>query len=456
MDLTPKILSQQKAFFQSGKTRSPSFRVEQLEKLEKLIRTNEGKIMEALNKDLKKPPVEAWAGEVAQVLEEIHVMKKNLKSWSKPQRTSLPLAFQPATAQLQPEPYGQVLVMAPWNYPFQLAISPVVGAIAAGNVVTIKPSEFSVHTSRIIKELLQDNFASEFIQVIEGGLETNQQLLAHNWDYIFFTGSPQVGKIVMTAAAQHLTPVTLELGGKSPCIVDKSVNLKVAANRIAWGKCFNNGQTCVAPDYLLVHKSIKKELLHGIVDAIERFYGKDPRLSPDYGRIINSKHFDRLVNYLKDGEILFGGDFDSDQRYLSPTILLNPPLDSPVMTEEIFGPVLPVIEYDHLREALEIVERNPTPLALYLFTTSHKVEKTVLNSLSFGGGCVNDCLVQFGTSCLPIGGVGTSGMGRYHGRYSFETFSHFKPIIKKRTWSDPKFRYPPYKDHLKWFRFLLD
>lgn len=456
MQLANHLLLQQRSFFQSGKTRSLEFRLEQLRKLERMIRTNEEKILAALHQDLRKPKAEAWASEIALVLEEIAVMTKNLKAWSKSSRLPIPLALQPASARIYPDPYGQVLIMAPWNYPFQLLLSPAVGAIAAGNVVTLKPSEFAMNTSQLIGELFQDTFAPEYLMVIEGGVEVNRQLLAHRFDYIFFTGSPQVGRLVMSAAAPHLTPVTLELGGKSPCIVDRSVDLKTAGRRIAWGKFYNTGQTCVAPDYLLVHKSVRQELLHSLVDAIESFYGKDPKTSPDYGRIINHRHFDRLINYLKDGEVLYGGQFDSHQLYISPTLIVQPVRDSALMTEEIFGPLLPVLEYEHLREALEVIERAPHPLALYLFSNDKKIQDTVMSSVAFGGGCLNDCVVQLGASSIPFGGVGASGMGRYHGKTSFDTFTHYKPILKRATWSDPQFRYPPYKDHLKYFKFFLD
>ena len=347
-----------------------------------------------------------------------------------------------------PEPYGVVLIMSPWNYPFQLAFAPLIGAVAAGNCAVVKPSSYSPHTSSLIAKILGGCFPKEYIAVIEGGREANQELLNQKFDYIFFTGSVSVGRTVMEAASRHLTPVTLELGGKSPCIVHEDANLELAARRIMWGKCLNSGQTCVAPDYLLVHRDVKDRLIMAMEKAITEFFGDTPCRNPEYPRIINEKHFNRLKGLLSDGRILVGGDVNEATLQIAPTIVDQVSWESPVMQEEIFGPILPVLEFEGIHEVITAVNSRPKPLALYLFTNDKNVEKRIIKSISFGGGCINDTIVHLATSYMPFGGVGESGMGSYHGKWSFDTFTHYKSIMKKSIWPDIRLRYPPYRDKL--------
>lgn len=416
---------------------------------------NEKRLLTSLSQDLGKPNAEAWVSEIAPLLSELRLAQSSLYSWAKPKRVWLRPALLPASGHIHAEPYGQVLIISPWNYPLHLSLLPAVGAMAAGNVICLKPSEEAPHTGQVIKEMIQDNFGSEYFLVVEGGEELGRELLTHPFDYIFFTGSTSVGKKVMRAAAENLTPLTLELGGKNPCIVDATAHLKVAARRIAWGKFFNAGQTCVAPDYLLLHKDIKQDFLHLLADTIEEFYGRHPCRSLDYARIINERHFDRLLTYLKEGEIIFGGSFDRERRIIAPTVMINPLPQSALMRDEIFGPILPCLEFSHPQEAIEVVESYSKPLALYLFSNQRRFQKKLRHQLAFGGACINDCLVHLASPSLPFGGIGPSGMGRYHGRYSFECFSHQKSVVKKSNIFDFKLRYPPYKNKLKWMRFFL-
>lgn len=447
-------LQNQKFYFQAGKTLDLRLRQEQLKKMERVLIANENRLLNSLHLDLKKSKTEAWSSELAVILKELRFAQSKLRSWARPRRVAISPFLQPGRGYVHAEPYGQVLIMAPWNYPLHLLLLPAVGALAAGNVLTLKPSELAPHTSKIIREIIQENFPSEYILVLEGDLDFSQKLLQHPFDYIFFTGSSRVGKMVMSAAAHHLTPVTLELGGKSPCIVDATANLKVAARRIAWGKFYNAGQTCIAPDYLLIHKDVRRPFLHLLADSIEEFYTVRPKESPDYGRIINKSHLDRLLGFLKDGEVLLGGEFDRESNYLAPTIIINPDRNSPLMREEIFGPILPCLDFSHIQEALELIQTCPKPLALYLFSRDVSLQRKIISQVQFGGGCINDCLVQAPSPSLPFGGIGPSGIGQYHGKYTFETFSHLKSLVKKSTWLDFSLRYPPYKDKLKWFRFL--
>ncbi|MEB3182027.1 MAG: aldehyde dehydrogenase [Nostocaceae cyanobacterium] len=437
------IISNQRTFFQSGKTKDVDFRLNQLKILKQAVLENKQEIVKALNSDLKKPEFEAYATEIG-VVKEIDDAIKNIKRWSKPKTVSLPLEQVPGKARIYPEPLGVVLIIAPWNYPFQLAIAPLVAAIAAGNCAIIKPSEISEHTSRTIAEIIGKYFDPAYITVVEGGVETSQQLLAEKFDHIFFTGGTGIGKIIMAAAAKHLTPVTLELGGKSPCIVDADINLETTAKRIIWGKFINAGQTCIAPDYLLVHKDIKKDLLAALKKTVQEFYGEHPTTSSEYARIISQKHFYRLVKFLSDGDIIIGGESNADECYIAPTILDNVSLEAPVMQEEIFGPILPVIEYTDISEALTIINNKSKPLALYLFTNNQNLQERVLQSTSSGGVCINETIMHVGVSALPFGGVGDSGMGSYHGKAGFDTFSHYKSVLKKPFWFDLDWRYPPY------------
>lgn len=443
-----KSLERQRSYFATGQTYDVSFRLEMLKTLQKSIIAHESEIFDALKKDLNKSPFEAYETEVGITLQELQYVIKHVRSWAKPERVKTPLLHFKSTSFILSEPYGVVLIMSPWNYPLQLSIAPLIGSIAAGNCTLIKPSAYSPATSAVIAKIVRECFDEGFVAVIEGGREANQALLKEKFDYIFFTGSVEVGKTVMAAAAENLTPVTLELGGKSPCIVDCNTNLEITARRIVWGKCLNAGQTCVAPDYLLVHKDVKNDLLNSMKKYIAEFYGQHPHKSEDLPKIINRKHFDRVKELLNCGKTVVGGQYDEKTLKISPTILDDVSWDEPVMQEEIFGPVLPVLEFDDLSQVIETVNKRPKPLALYLFTTSKQTEKKILENIPFGGGCINDTIVHLATSYMPFGGVGESGMGRYHGRWSFDTFSHKKSILKKSNLIDIKLRYPPYRDKL--------
>jgi aldehyde dehydrogenase (NAD+) len=450
-----QILQNQRNYFSNGQPKELSVRLEKLKILRQAIITNEAAILEALKQDLNKSAFEAYETEVGIVLDELKFTIKNLPKWFKPKPVKTPITHFIASSHIYPEPYGVVLIMSPWNYPFQLTIAPLIGAIAAGNCALIKPSAYAPHTSGIIAHMVREFFDEEYIAVIEGGRAANEALLEERFDYIFFTGSVNVGKNVMAAAAKHLTPVTLELGGKSPCIVDKNIDVNLAARRIVWGKFLNAGQTCVAVDYLLVPKDVKPELLKAISHWIKMFYGTDPSQSPDFPKIINRKHLERLIGLLASGEKITGGNVDQDRLYFSPTVLDNVTWDDPVMQEEIFGPILPVLEYDDLLEVIDMVNKRPKPLALYFFSNSRKNQQRVIREISFGGGCINDTIVHLATPYMPFGGVGSSGMGGYHGKASFDTFSHFKSILKKSMALDLPVRYPPYKNKIKLLKQIL-
>ncbi|MCX7748795.1 MAG: aldehyde dehydrogenase [Clostridia bacterium] len=450
-----KLVENHKKFYTTGKTKNLSFRIEQLKKLKSAIEKYEDAILDALEKDLSKPAHESYASEIGFVLNEIDYMIKKIHSFSKPKRVKTPILYWGGSSYIIPEPYGVALIIGPWNYPFQLLMSPLAGAMAAGNCSVLKPSELAPHVSSVIKTLVCDTFETQYISVVEGSVEASTTLLQQKVDYIFFTGGTRVGKVVMEAAAKNLIPVTLELGGKSPCIVDKDIHLNYTARRIAWGKFLNAGQTCVAPDYLLVHKDIAEKLCLEIVKSIEEFYGKDPLESKHYVRIINEKHFDRLVRLLDEGKIFYGGQSKREERYISPTIIRDLSFDSLIMQDEIFGPLLPVIEYQTLDEAIEMINRKPKPLALYIFSKNKKIQDKVLEETSSGGVSVNDTISHITTKFLPFGGVGESGMGNYHGRASFDTFSHKKSVLKNTFLFDAKLKYPPYTISLKWFKKLL-
>jgi aldehyde dehydrogenase (NAD+) len=437
------IIRQQRDFFRTGKTKDVAFRIAQLKTLKKAVLEHESAIIEALKADLNKPEFETDISEIVFIKAEIDYAIKHIKSWASPQKASIPLEQLPGFGRIYAEPLGVVLILGAWNYPFQLIIAPLVGAIAAGNCAILKPSEIAPHTSHILAEMLPKYFAQAYIAVIEGGVEVSQQLLAEKFDHIFFTGGTAVGKIVMAAAAKHLTPVTLELGGKSPCIVDTDINIENTARRITWGKFLNAGQTCISPDYLLVHTKIKQELLDSIQKCIHEFYG-EPAASPDYARIINQKHFQQLVKFLKDGEIIIGGEINPIEHYISPTLLDRVSLESPIMQEEIFGPILPVITYDDIGEAIAIINERPKPLALYLFSRNKNLQKQVLQETSSGSVCINDTVMQFAVPALPFGGVGNSGIGKYHGKASFDTFSHYKSVLNRALIPDVRLRYAPY------------
>lgn len=450
-----QMLERQRAFYNTGETKNIHFRIAKLNLLRNAIKKYEKEILYALKLDLNKAPFEAYETEVGIVLEEINYTIKHILSWARPKRVKTPIMHFLSSSYIYTEPYGSVLIMSPWNYPFQLAIAPLVGAIASGNCCIIKPSEYSSHTSKIIEKLIKEIFDDSYVAVIRGGREANQSLLEEKFDYIFFTGSPQVGRIVMEAASKHLTPVTLELGGKSPCIVDETANVKLAAKRIVWGKFLNAGQTCVAPDYLWVHKSIKDKLIHEMKNYITLFYGNTPETNEDYPKIINERHFERLLGLMKSGNVLFGGKSNKETRQISPTIIDGVTWKSAVMQEEIFGPLLPIIEFESLQDVLKILKDRPKPLALYLFTTNKKNEKYVINNASFGGGCINDTVIHLSNPNLLFGGVGESGMGQYHGKGSYDTFTHPKSIIKKSNLVDIYLRYPPFKKHLKLLKKIM-
>ncbi|KYC39198.1 aldehyde dehydrogenase [Scytonema hofmannii PCC 7110] len=441
------IIARQREFFKTGKTKDVGFRLEQLKVLKQAVSENQEAILQALKADLGKPEFEAYGTEIA-TIKEITRAIKHLKNWTKPQKAPVSLQFFPASAEIYPEPLGVVLIIGPWNYPFNLVVSPLIGAIAAGNCTIIKPSEIAPQTSFVINKIIQKYFDPAYINVVEGGVEISQQLLAEKFDHIFFTGGTSVGKIVMEAAAKNLTPVTLELGGKSPCLVDSDTNLEQAATRIAWGKFLNSGQTCIAPDFLLVDRKIKENLLVEIQKRLKEFYGDNPATSPDYARIVNQRHFDRLVNLIKDGEIRIGGETNREECYIAPTVLDNVSLTDPVMQEEIFGPILPVIEYTNVQEAIDLINARPKPLALYLFSNNKSLQQQVLQETSSGGVCINDTLLHFGISSLPFGGVGDSGIGKYHGKTSFDTFSHYKSVLHRSFLFNFKLLYPPYKEKL--------
>ncbi|KML31045.1 aldehyde dehydrogenase [Priestia aryabhattai] len=426
-ELTKKQLS----FFNSGKTKDVAFRIETLKKLRELVVRHEDDILKAVKADLNKPEMEAKRAEVGLVLSEIDFAVENLAEWAAPKEVETPSTHAGAKSYIYQDPYGLALVIAPWNYPFQLAVSPVVGAIAAGNCVVLKPSELTPHTSSLLAKMFNENFPEEYLTVVEGEVETSTALLKENFDYIFFTGSTMVGKIVAEAAAKHLTPVTLELGGKSPTIVHEDANIEEAAKRIARGKFANAGQTCVAPDYILVQRNVKDELLANLKQVVTNTYGEDVSQNLDFPHVVSEKHFDRLNSFLTNGDIVFGGKTDRSRLFIEPTVLDNISWEDNVMQDEIFGPILPVIVYDEISEVIQAIVKRPKPLALYLFSEDEAVQDHILNSVSFGGGSINDTINHMTSHYLPFGGVGDSGMGAYHGKASFDTFSHAKSILKR-------------------------
>jgi aldehyde dehydrogenase (NAD+) len=450
------ILERQTAFFASGATLGREFRLQQLEALGHAIRKWEPKILAALHEDLRKSKAEAYATEVGFVLAELRHTRKHLSKWMRGSSWFSPLAIGPSRSQLHYSPLGRNLIIAPWNYPFHLAIAPLVGAIAAGNVAVIKPSELAPATSTVVAELCAETFDESLVAVIEGDITASQVLLARTWDHIFFTGSTQVGRIVARAGAERLSRVTLELGGKSPAIVMPSADLDVAARRLVWGKFTNAGQTCVAPDYLLVHGSVHDAVVDRLRHTIRGFYGADPRQSGDFGRIVSQRHLARLRGLLDADKVVIGGEVDEEDRYLAPTVMVDVTLDDAVMGEEIFGPILPILKIDSFDEALAVVAKRPNPLAAYLFTRDDEEERRFVERVQFGGGCINNTLVHMGDPDLPFGGVGASGLNAYHGKASFEVFSHRKSVLRSGTFLDPAVKYPPYNDtSLSIFKKLL-
>ncbi len=445
-----------RAYSRSEKTLDYEFRVQKLKALEAAMRASEEKIFAALKADLGKPPHEAFGAEIGFIYAEIHHTLKHLKRWMKPRKKPVSLVLLPATGWQQAEPLGTTLIISPWNYPFQLALSPLVGAIAAGCTAVVKPSELAPHTAQVVEEILVAAFGTDgYVTVVQGGVEASQALLAEKWDLVFFTGSTTVGQKVMEAAAKHLTPVVLELGGKSPTLVDEDTDLEVTARRIVWGKFYNCGQTCIAPDYVLVHQAVKEPLVEAMQKAITTLFGSDPKASPDYGRIISARHHARLVSLMKGGKVVAGGQADEASKYLAPTLLTDVDLMHPLMQEEIFGPLLPIIEVPDLDAAVRFTKERPKPLALYVFTRDSKKAEMVLKRAPSGGAMINDTIMHITAPELPFGGVGQSGIGAYHGQGSFDVFSHLKSVVKKPFAMDLKVRYPPYPKSLALFRRLL-
>lgn len=439
------LLTDQHAFFASQQTKEIEFRKHSLKKLRSEILKREKDICEALYNDFKKPEFEALGTETQIVIAELNKAINNLKKWARPKWVAPNLASFPSSNYIYNEPYGTVLIIGPWNYPFQLVFGPLVGAIAAGNTAVVKPSELTPSTSKICLEIIETVFDKNHVACVEGGVEVAQELLKLRWDYIFFTGSTSVGKIVYKAAAEHLTPVTLELGGKNPCIVDETANLKQAAARIAWGKLLNCGQTCIAPDYVLIKREIKNEFIAYLKNEFTMLYGENAEVSPDYLSIINERNFDRLKKMLLPEKTVFGGKTNKEKLFISPTIIDSPPLESAVMEEEIFGPILPIIPYETDIEIESVLNNYGKPLSLYVFSKRKKFVDELLKKHSFGGGVVNDTLFQYSNGRLPFGGVGHSGIGAYHGKYSFDTFSHKKSVMKRATWLQIRLFYAPYK-----------
>ena len=439
------IILKQKNYYLSGKTKDINFRIDNLKKLKRLIKENEEIILDALKKDLGKSNFEGYITEIGMVYEEINIMIKSIKKWSKRERVKSSINYYPSKCYVYKEPYGVALIIGPFNYPFQLILSPLIGAIGAGNCAVIKPSEYSVNTSMLIEKIINNNFKDEYIKVVNpmGGKEVVSELLEQPVDYIFFTGSVRVGKIVMEKASKSLIPVTLELGGKSPCIVDKDANIKMSAKRIAWGKFLNAGQTCVAPDYLCVHEDIKAEFLEELVKEIEKQLGKEQKESPDYPRIISEREVRRLSEYLNEGELFYGGEVSIEEKYISPTILVNIKEKSKILEEEIFGPIFPVYEFNKLEEVMYKVNNGDKPLALYYFSEDKNKIEYVLNNTSSGGVTINDTVIHVASTYLPFGGVGNSGIGSYHGKASFDTFSHRKSVLKRGTFMELPFRFAP-------------
>jgi aldehyde dehydrogenase (NAD+) len=425
-----------------------NFRKQTLVKLLISVQKHEEEIIKALYDDFKKPAFEAVISETAYIVSELNHTIKNINKWAKPNMVLPSLLNFPSTDYIYKEPYGKVLIIAPWNYPYQLALCPLIAAVAAGNQVVVKPSELTPNTSRIVAKIIRETFDENHVKCVEGGVEITQELLAQRWDYIFFTGSVAVGKLVAKAAAENLTPVTLELGGKNPCIIDATANLKLAAKRIVWGKFLNAGQTCIAPDYLLVSNKIKTAFIELIKKEIIDAYGENPETSADFPRIINQKNWGRLTDMLKGESILAGGKSNIQDYYLAPTLLDEPSLDSLVMKDEIFGPILPVLSFENEADLVSIISRYEKPLSLYIFSNDNSFAKKIIQNYSFGGGCINDTVVYFSNKRLPFGGVGHSGIGAYHGKLSFSTFTHHKAIVKKANWLDIPIRYAPYKGKL--------
>ena len=448
------IVEAQRAFFRSGETLSLKHRQKALCTLSKALKLWESRIAEALWKDLHKSYEEAYMTELSIVMGEIDNHLRHLKLWMTPKPVATPIKMMPSRSKVMAEPLGCSLIMAPWNYPVQLLLNPLVGAISSGCTAILKPSPYVPHVSKVLEEMIKESFSPEFIAVVQGNREVNTALLEQKFDIIFFTGSPDLGRKVMRAASEHLTPVVLELGGKSPCIVDKDANLTMAARRIAWGKSLNAGQTCIAPDYLLVHADIKEQLISALKKEFTRLHGANPKEAKHFVRIVNERAFDRLVGYLQGADVVMGGEYDREERYIAPTLIDHVDANSPIMQEEIFGPIFPIVTFSTTEEAIRFVTGREKPLALYYFGESKKNIRQVLKHTSSGGACINDTIMHIANEKLPFGGVGQSGMSAYHGKESFKVFSHHRAVVTTPTWLDLPFRYMPYK-FFKWVKKLL-
>lgn len=444
-----QVLSAQRAYYHSGSTLPIDFRIAQLQRLYREITAREPEIAAALQKDLGKHSLESYMCEIGLTLSEINYMIKHCRRFAKPKRVPTPLSQFAASSFIRPTPYGNTLIMSPWNYPFLLTMEPLVDAIAAGNTAIIKPSAYAPATAAVVRSVIEACFAPAYVTVIIGGRAENTTLLQQKFDFVFFTGSQAVGKEVLRHTAEHLTPAVLELGGKSPCIVDETAKIQLAAKRIVFGKYLNCGQTCVAPDYILCHERVKTELLQAICAEIEKQLGANPLHNPEYGKIVNEKHFDRLLSLMDQKKIILGGQYCKATLQIAPTVMDHISFDDAVMQEEIFGPILPILTYQQTEQIYEILANRPQPLALYLFTENKQQMKTLTEKLQFGGGCINDTVIHLATSKLPFGGVGESGMGAYHGKFGFDTFSHRKAIVNKKTWLDLPLRYHPYSQPYK-------
>ncbi len=442
------MISDMKTYFYQGETKDINFRIEQLRKLNKMIVAKESAIINALNKDLGRHPYESYTAEIGTVLTSIRYHIKNMKQFTRIKKVKTPIHQLGAKSYIQPEPYGVVLVIGPYNYPFNLLIEPLIGAISAGNCIVLKPSEQTPHITKCIYEMFSETFDKNYIRIIEGEKDVTSALIHAPFDYIFFTGSVNVGRIVMAAASKNLVPVTLELGGKSPCIIDQKANIKVAAKRIAWGKFFNAGQTCIAPDYALVHESVKASFIDALKQTIIEFYGTEMMKSKDFARIVNDRHTKRLATIIDQDKhkIILGGQYDITEHFIAPTLMDDVTWDDASMEDELFGPILPIMTYHNLDEAIHNINQRPKPLALYIFTEDKEVQKKVIRSTSSGGSCINDTISHFATHHMPFGGVGQSGMGAYHGFDSFKTFTHYKSILNKSTKFKLNFLFPPYDE----------
>ena len=451
------LIQSQKDYFDSNITKDPDFRIRQLKHLKSVLKSNEKLLDEAIYKDFKKSSFENYVTELSLIYHEINIAMGNLKDWSKKKKVGTPASMAPGSSYILPEPLGVTLTIGAWNYPYQLSIAPVVAALAAGNTAIIKPSELALNTSHAMAAVINDNFDAQYLHVVEGGVEETTALLNEKFDKIFYTGSGNVGRIIMGAAAKHLTPVTLELGGKSPAFVFNDANIQIAAKRLVWAKFLNGGQTCVAPDYLLVEKGMKEKLIEEIEKQILKYHGENPMESEGFVRIINPRHFERIMKLLDTEKIVIGGETNKEELYIAPTVMDNINFDDTVMQEEIFGPVLPIIEFDDLDWAIKQVKDRDKPLALYVFTSSKKNTEKIFHEISFGGGAVNDAVMHLANANLPFGGVGESGMGSYHGKAGFDTFSHFKSIYSHATLLEPNLKYTPYtKNKFKLMRLMLE